>query len=136
MKMKVLIALSVAGTFAWSAAHAFQRAEAMEPSLAEPSSVSEVPASMSTMNSPDWNTGGYRGWGPLANPVVPVNVSENTSSEYFERMQQEERHLSEVAEAREANWMINAPLRAESAPVAESAPSRWAGWSFMQFFRR
>lgn len=59
-----------------------------------PSAADETPQSMSTLLSLDNFTGGYKGWGPMA------NLGANAAA------------LAEVERARELVWVANAPLRA------------------------
>jgi hypothetical protein len=134
MKLKTLIATSVVGIFTWSGAQAFSAAEAVEPTLATPATVSEVPASLSTMNSPDWRTGGYQGWGPVPNPMTPIDVSESKPTEFFQRMQERAEHMAEVREAQDAVWEVNVTLRAST--ELSTPPTRTASSRILQFFWR
>jgi hypothetical protein len=69
---------------------------------------------MSTINSLDAKTGGYRGWGPMANPQTPYAVSESaTSVAYTQQKHDEQQQLAEVRQVRDQVWVANAPLRAE-----------------------
>jgi hypothetical protein len=159
MKLKTLIAMSAAGTFAWSAAHALQpmhgydsygpaQAHAGQASHALPAdpmhlalpgylpfTVSEAPASMSTLTSLDWKTGGYQGWGPMANPMTPINVSDSNPSEFFDIMNERALHLAAVNQAREEVWVANADLRQPYETAVGATASR-PGGGILQFFRR
>jgi hypothetical protein len=150
MKLKSLVAMAVVGTFAWSGAHALDRAHTAQPvhaaqieapyhlALPEylPLTVSEVPASMSTMNSLDWFTGGYQGWGPMANPMTPINVSESRPTEYFDIMNERALHVAAVEGERQQVWAANAPLRAPYEATAVGATPARPGGGILQFFRR
>lgn len=156
MKLKSMIAMAAVGTFAWSGAYALDQArgaqqhvhaphatQAIPPApmhLALPGylpfTVSEASASMSTMNSLDWRTGGYQGWGPMANPMTPINVSESKPSEYLDIMQERALHLAAVNDARDQVWVANAPLRSPYEATAVGATPSRAGGGILQFFRR
>jgi hypothetical protein len=120
MKSKALMAMAVAGTFACSSAFAWQLGNI-------PSSAPEVPMSMSTMTSLDWRTGGYKGWGPMANPATPHNVSESNPTAFFEREAERAQHLAEVHQANEQVWVANAPLRADYEVAVGATPGAPAG---------
>ena len=81
----VIASIGVTGAFACSSVFA----EGAFPSAAD-----ETTPSMSTRLSLDNFTGGYKGWGPIA------NLGADAAS------------LAEVNRAREAVWVANAPLRA------------------------
>src|SRR5687768_17787770 len=83
----VIASIGVSGAFACSSAFA-------APEGAFPSAADETTPSMSTRLSLDNFTGGYKGWGMMA------NMGADAAS------------LAEVNRAREAVWAANAPLRA------------------------
>src|SRR5688572_15560954 len=83
----VIASIGVSGAFACSSAFA-------DAGGGFPSAADETTPSMSTRLSLDNFTGGYKGWGPMA------NMGANAAS------------LAEVNQAREAVWVANAPLRA------------------------
>lgn len=83
----VIASIGIGGAFACSSAFA-------DPEGASPSAADETTPSMSTLMSLDRTTGGYKGWGPMAN------------------MGADKAALAEVARAREIVWVANAPLRA------------------------
>lgn len=109
MKSKTLVAVAVAGLF-WSVG-----ASANQPmaDAQTPSSVSEAPPAMTTINSLDTKTGGYKGWGPMANPQVAYSPNESGPASYNDEMREQQRQLAEVKQVREQVWVANAPLRAE-----------------------
>lgn len=88
LKRQLVIAgISLTGALACSSAFA-------EPEGANPSAADETTASMTTMLSLDRFTGGFNGWGPMANMGADAAAR------------------AEVSRAREAVWVANAPLRA------------------------
>ena len=69
-------------------------------------------------------SGGYRGWGPMANLETPYSPVEAGPVAFDEEMRERAVHVAEVEEARESVWVANAPLREYHATeVAESRPS-------------
>ena len=56
-------------------------------------------------------SGGYQGWGPMANLETPYSPSENTSVRYDEELRERAQHVTEVNEMRDQVWAANAPLR-------------------------
>ena len=96
MSKALLTAVAVASAFAWSTAFA-------DPEGNVPSAADETTPSMSTLRSLDRFTGGYKGWGPMANPQVPGSPAE---------MAAQKRQTAEVDAVRERVWVANAPLRA------------------------
>ena len=106
LKRQLLIAgISVAGAFTWSGAFA-------SPEGGVPSAADETTPSMSTLRSLDRFTGGYKGWGPMANPQTPYSADESMPARYTEYVREREQQLAEVEEARQRTWVANAPLRA------------------------
>ena len=45
-----------------------------------PPNISEAPPALSTINSLDNRTGGYKGWGPMANLATPAEISDTNPS--------------------------------------------------------
>jgi len=91
-----IAAIAVAGSFACSSAFA-------GPEGGVPSAADETTPSMSTLRSLDRFTGGYKGWGPMANPQVPASPGE---------VREQQRQTAEVDAAGARVWVANAPLRA------------------------
>lgn len=88
LKRQLVIAgIGVSGALACSSAFAAQ--DGVFPSAAD-----EPALSMTALLSLDNFTGGYKGWGPMANMGADAAA------------------LAEVNRAREAVWAANAPLRA------------------------
>ena len=96
MSKALLTAVAVASAFAWSSAFA-------DPEGNVPSAADETTPSMSTLRSLDRFTGGYKGWGPMANPQVPGSPGEVAS---------QQRQTAEVDAVRAQVWAANAHLRA------------------------
>ena len=96
MSKALLTAVAVASAFAWSSAFA-------DPEGNVPSAADETTPSMSTLRSLDRFTGGYKGWGPMANPQVPGSPAE---------VREQQRQTAEIEAVRERVWVANAPLRA------------------------
>ena len=97
LKRQLFIAgITVAGALTCSSAVA--DAEGGIPSAAD-----ETTPSMSTLRSLDRFTGGFKGWGPLANPQVPSSPGET---------REQQRQSAEVDAARASVWAANASLRA------------------------
>jgi hypothetical protein len=130
MKSRTMIAVAVASSFAWSGAFAFQYQEGEIPSAAY-----EVPQSMTTLNSLDRMTGGYKGWGPMANPQTPHTVAEVApAADYFNGQREEAQHLAEVHQVADQVWVANAPLRSEYDNIGATRDR--AGGGFLRFFGR
>ena len=105
-KRSVSIAVTAfAGAFACTAATA-------GPDGALPSSADETTPSMSTLRSLDRTTGGYKGWGPMANLQSPYSPSESGSADFAASRAEHAMQLAEVKQAREVVWVANAPMRA------------------------
>jgi hypothetical protein len=96
MSKALLTAVAVASAFAWSTAFA-------DPEGNVPSAADETTPSMSTLRSLDRFTGGYKGWGPMANPQVPGSPAE---------VREQQRQTAEIEAVRARVWVANAPLRA------------------------
>ena len=118
MKSKALIAMAVAGVF-WSVAG---------PSVAE-----ESTPSMTTILSLDNFTGGYKGWGPMANPQTPSAADEQLPLAQIDKEREYKQHLAEVNSARDQVWVANAPLRSEYENIGAT---RSEGRGFGRFFGR
>jgi len=125
MKSKALIAMAVAGAF-WSTG-----------SIADqpfPMDANEVPPALSTIRSLDNQTGGYKGWGPMANPQTPSAADETSNPlAQLDKEREYQQHLAEVKSAREQVWVANAPLRSEYENVGAT---RSRGTGFGRFFSR
>ena len=91
-----LIAMALAGTFAWSGA-----------SLADQGMVKDP----------------YPGWGPMANLETPYSPNEAAAPQYDSDMLARAQHVAEVREARESVWLANASRR-EGYEVTEVADGR------------
>ena len=124
MKSKALIAMAVAGALFSVGAIADQSG---------PSAADETQASMSTVLSLDNFTGGYKGWGPMANPQTPSATDESNSLAQIDEERDHKQHLAEVRSAREQVWIANAPLRAEYENIGAT---RSEGRGFGRFFGR
>lgn len=105
MKSKTFIALAVAGAFTWSGAIA-------GPEGAQPSHVDEAQPSMANLLSLDRFTGGYKGWGPIANFQGPSAVDESMPLRSVDDERSHKQHVAEVEGVRSQVWMANADLRA------------------------
>lgn len=121
MKSKALIAMAVAGAF-WSVS-----------SVAGPSAADETTPSMSTVLSLDNSTGGYKGWGPMANLKGPAAVDESNAMAQIDEERNHKQQLAEVNAAREEVWVANAPLRSEYENIGAT---RSEGRGFGRFFGR
>ena len=138
MKRKTLAALAVAGLVTSFGAYAdtYGQADAWGMTTTTgsmlPPNISEAPPSMSTINSLDNRTGGYKGWGPMANLATPGQISEsNPSIAYFQQKQTEAQQLAEVRQVRDQVWVANAPLRSEYENIGAT---RSHGGGFGSFF--
>jgi hypothetical protein len=130
MKSKALIAMAVAGAF-WSAGAI---AEMAGPYVSGPSAADEVAPPMTQILSLDNFTGGYKGWGPMANPYTAASSSEVDSFAQIEEEREHKQQLAEVNTAREQVWVANAPLRAEYENIGATRSSEGRG--FGRFFGR
>jgi len=125
MKSKALIAMAVAGMFGSAGAIADQPF---------PSDAHEMPPAMSTILSLDNQTGGYKGWGPMANPLTPSATDETGNSlAQIDKEREHKQHLAEVNSAREQVWVANAPLRSEYENIGAT---RGQGSGFGRFFSK
>lgn len=105
MSKALLAVVAVAGAFAWSSVYA-------DPEGGVPSAGDETTPSMSTLRSLDRFTGGFKGWGPMANPQVPYSVDDSMPARYAEYVAEQRQQLADVEAVRERVWVANAPLRA------------------------
>ena len=123
MKSKALIAMAVAGAF-WSAGAVAD--------VSGPSASSEVNTPMVQVLSLDNFTGGFKGWGPMANPYTASASSESGSAlTPIDNAREHQQHVAEVRDAREQVWVANAPLRAEYENIGAT---RSEGGGFIQRF--
>jgi hypothetical protein len=129
MKSKTILAAAVAG-LCWSLG-----ASAIEPVTGSqlPMNDSEVPPSLGTINSLDTKTGGYKGWGPMANLQTPYSVDEGAADHYAQEQREYQQQLAEVKQVRDQVWVANAPLRAEYENIGAT---RSHGGGFGSFFHR
>ena len=138
MKSKALIAVAVAGAF-WSVGSVANQTvpsgiDPISVHSAGPSGVSEAPPAMSTLTSLDTRTGGYKGWGPMANPKVASSSNESMPLEAIDQERAYQQHLAEVRSVREQVWVANAPLRSEYENIGASRSE--GGRGFGRFFGR
>lgn len=124
MKSKTLIALGVSALFVTTGAFAFQEG---------PSAADETSPAMTTIQSLDNQTGGYKGWGPMPNPHVAASVDESYPLAHVEKDQAYKQHLAEVRSQRDQVWVANAPLRSEYENIGAT---RSEGGGFGRFFSR
>lgn len=120
MKSKAMIAVAVAGTFLSAGAIANQTGHSSNVNLGQPAYVSASPTSsdessfgMSTLTSLDTRTGGYKGWGPMANFMGPGGSPETNPISAIDREREHRQHVAEVQAERQEVWVANAPLRSE-----------------------
>ena len=139
MKSKTIAALAVAGlfsSFAYAGGYGQHDQLGIPTTTGSmlPGNVSEAPPSMSTINSLDNRTGGYKGWGPMANLATPAQISESEPSlAYFNQRATEAQQLAEVRQVRDQVWVANAPLRSEYENIGAT---RSQGGGFGSFFSR
>ena len=139
MKRKTIAALAVAGLVTSFGAYAetYGQADAWGMTTTGsmlPPNISEAPPSLSTIQSLDNRTGGYKGWGPMANLATPGQIDEsNPSLAYFNQKQTEAQQLAEVKQVRDQVWVANAPLRSEYDNIGAT---RSQGGGFGSFFSR
>jgi len=105
-KRRTFIAgLALVGVFASGGAYA-------DPEYGIPSAADETTPSMSTLLSIDRFTGGYKGWGPIANLQVPATTAEAGPNDTFQEDKDRADALAAVYQARENVWVANASQRA------------------------
>jgi hypothetical protein len=85
------------------------------------------------VNSLDTKTGGYKGWGPMANLQTPYSVNESAPARYTEEMREHQQQLAEVRQVRDQVWVANAPLRSEYENIGST---RSHAGGFGSFFHR
>ena len=137
MKSKALIAVAVAGAF-FSAGAIADQGKALNMGMpayesTSPSSANETSFSMSTLTSLDTRTGGYKGWGPMANLQTPSSVDDSNSLASIEAERHHKQQLAEVKSARDEVWVANAPLRSEYDNIGAT---RSEGGGILRFFSR
>ena len=124
MKSKALIAIAVASA-CWSAGSIADQSYPMD--------ANEMPVAMSTILSLDNKTGGYKGWGPMANLQTPASVDESSPLAQIDQEREYKQHLAEVKSHRDQVWVANAPLRSEYENIGAT---RSEGRGFGRFFGR
>jgi hypothetical protein len=125
MKAKALMTMAIAGVFWTTGAMAEQSG---------PSAADETMPSMSTILSLDNQTGGYKGWGPMANLQTPASVDESNSLAQIDQEKHHKQQLAEVQSHRDQVWVANAPLRSEYENIGSTRSQ--AGGGFGRFFSR
>ena len=112
MKSKALIAMSVAALF--SSAAIAENITAFK-GMYSPQATADAEPTHPTL---DMKTGGFQGWGPMANPVSPGDLDRtanvgavNVFTVTAQTPQARALHLSEVHQARDQVWVANASLR-------------------------
>jgi len=137
MKSKTILAAAVAGLITSTGAFAIDSgwdANVNGTMYKDfPMSVSEAPAAGGTIHSLDTKTGGYKGWGPMANLAAPSSVDESKPDNYAEVQREQKQQLAEVRQVRDQVWVANAPLRSEYENIG--ATRSHAG-GFGSFFHR
>jgi hypothetical protein len=133
MKSKTILAAAVAGLISSTGALAFDNNISTTTGSELPMNVSEAPASIGTIHSLDTKTGGYKGWGPMANPQTPYNVDESKPDRYVELQREQQQQLAEVRQVRDQVWVANAPLRSEYENIGGT---RSHAGGFGSFFHR
>jgi hypothetical protein len=143
MKSKALIAMAVAGAFFSTGAIADQSMHSTHSKsvnmgipayeVTGPSSANESSFGMSTLTSLDTRTGGYKGWGPMANPYTASSADESQPLAQIEEERDHKQQLAEVKSARDEVWVANAPLRSEYDNIGAT---RSEGGGFLRFFSR
>lgn len=131
MKSKALVAVAVASAF-WSVGAIANPFQHYSPPSG-PSAANETMPSITTVLSPDNFNGGYKGWGPMANPQSPSSVDESYSLASVEQERHHKQQLAEVRALRDEVWVANAPLRAEYENIGAT---RSEGRGFGRFFGR
>lgn len=125
MKSKALIAIAVAGLFSTAA-------------IADKSVFySEASEENPIRDTLDMKTGGFKGWGPIANPVSAAADHESTVQRDQDLMKDRQQHLADVYQARERVWIANAPLR-DASPYSETAigSTGGVGSGVLHFFQK
>jgi hypothetical protein len=125
MTMAVATAFWSAGAIANSTTPMFQSG---------PTEANETAPAMSTVLSLDNQTGGYKGWGPMANLHTPASVDESNPMAQIDEEREHKQQLAEVNAAREQVWVANAPLRSEYENIGATRSK--SGGGFGRFFSR
>ena len=137
MKCKTIIAAAVAGLVFSGGAFAFDNQFDANTNTTSgndrPMNVTEAPPGLGTIQSLDTKTGGYKGWGPMANLHAPSSVDESRTGNYGEEMRERQQQLAEVKQVRDEVWVANAPLRAEYENIGAT---RSQAGGFGGFFHR
>ena len=139
MKSKALIAVAVASAFFSAGAIADQGSKALNLGMPAheavgPSSANETTFGMSTLTSLDTRTGGYKGWGPMANPYTASSADETSMPlAQIDKAREHKQQLAEVKAERDAVWVANAPLRSEYENIGAT---RSEGGGILRFFSR
>src|SRR5687768_359284 len=133
MKTKALIAMVVAGGFSVGAIAGGAGIHEPLASKNEPYAAGETSIGMGTVLSLDNYTGGYKGWGPMANPNTAASVDESNPLASIDFEREHKQHVAEVNSAREQVWVANAPLRSEHDNIGAT---RSEGRGFGRFFGR
>ena len=127
MKSKALIAIAVAATLS-SAAIAGSDKQVF---YSEASEENPIRATL------DMKTGGYKGWGPMANPVSPAADHESTVQRDQDLIKDRKQHLAEVYQAQDRVWIANAPLRDDGTGIGGTGSvGNTPGQRFVQFMQR
>lgn len=137
MKTKTILAAAVAGLISSTGAFAVDSGWDADVNTTGakdfPMNVSEAPAAGGTIHSLDTKTGGFKGWGPMANPQAPYSVDESRPDRFAEVQREQQQQLAEVRQAREQVWVANAPLRSEYENIGST---RSHAGGFGSFFHR
>ena len=132
MKSKTIIAAAVAGLISSYGAFAGNNMSVTTGSEL-PMNVSEAPPSTGTIYSLDTKTGGYKGWGPMANPHTPASINESKPDNFADVQREQQQQLAEVRQVRDQVWVANAPLRSEYENIGAT---RSQAGGFGGFFHR
>lgn len=98
----------------------------------DPSAADETTPSMSTLTSYDTKTGGYKGWGTMANLQTPYSPNESMAPRYAEETREHAQQVAEVQQIRERDWIANAPLRADYENVGATRSEAGGSGRFFQ----
>ena len=130
MKSKTILAAAVAGLISSAGAFAFD--QHLSGSQL-PMSADETMPSTGTIHSLDTKTGGYKGWGPMANPQTPYSVDESKPDNFADTQREQKQQLAEVRQVRDQVWVANAPMRSEYENIGAT---RSQAGGFGSFFHR
>lgn len=131
MKSKTLMAIAMSTTFVWAGA-AYSHAQ-KDPSLAPESISAQAGEESFIRDTLDMRTGGYKGWGPMANAASPAAGYEPGPQRAEAERNERAQHLAEVKRARDQVWVANAPLRSDYDNIGAT---RSQGGGFGRFFSR